>query len=460
MRVLLSVVTLLAVAIISFGLGTQWPFSGSGPVNGETTGAPEQESTDLASKSANDPLSVEDTGRIVDELAQVPGIDGPAGKPASDANYRGDDSCQWANDGECDDPGLGTGACSQGTDYSDCWRIATGVEDDSCQHANDGECDEPRLGTGACTQATDTTDCGDVAYLRFQNDSCTTAFDGVCNEPGQGDGSCEAGTDRADCLGRERPMQISDHFFGRDDRLFMDTSVLPWSVVGTLTDANGGQCTATLVGENILVTAAHCIEYDTGVDATGTFETAFDRRGGSLSAEVIDFWVSPDRAADNANNDEAAGTDWALLRLDQPIGRELGFVGVRGLVDQQGERGAVGHALYQAGYSHDTGDHLSGNIACEVVDIEDQNRIVHNCDTTTGDSGSPIMSREGDLYFVIATDSTFRFAPNVPASNIATRSEDWLGLIADFTAGTLTNGGVRPAGGGDDKPVKAQQGSD
>lgn len=27
--------------------------------------------------------------------------------------YRGNDTCQWANDGECDDPGIGTGACTQ-----------------------------------------------------------------------------------------------------------------------------------------------------------------------------------------------------------------------------------------------------------------------------------------------------------------------------------------------------------
>ena len=96
----------------------------------------------------------------------------------STGRYRGVDTCRWANDGECDAPGIGTGACTRGTDYSDCWRIAEGVEDNSCQWANDNECDEPGFGTGACTQATDLTDCGSVIELRFRNDSCETAFDG------------------------------------------------------------------------------------------------------------------------------------------------------------------------------------------------------------------------------------------------------------------------------------------
>ena len=167
-------------------------------------GAP-PESTDIA----DDRLTSREIGRWLRQISTKP----PKGEgdATPGGRYRGDDSCQWANDGECDDPGLGTGACRQGTDYSDCWRLAQGVEDNSCRWANDGECDEPGFGTGACTQATDLADCGDVVHLRFRNDSCETAFDGVCNEPGIGDGQCAERTDRADCFGRERPLGINDH---------------------------------------------------------------------------------------------------------------------------------------------------------------------------------------------------------------------------------------------------------
>ena len=403
-----------------------------------------------AVRNAGEPapeVSLIESARLVRALRSMPGIlhQKVPGKPGAQggSGYTGDDSCRWANDGECDDPGLGTGACRQGTDYSDCWRLATNQEDDSCQWARDGECDEPQFGTGACTQGTDRTDCGAVANLRFQNDTCANAFDGTCDEAGQGGGSCEARTDRADCIGRERPMQISDHYFGHDDRVIMDTSEMPWLVVGTVVDDNGGSCTATLIAEDILITAAHCIEYEGRFDATGTYTTGFARRGGPLTARVTDYFVSPQRGRERNSSDEPSNTDWALLRIDTPLGRELGFLAVRALREGRAQD-AIGTPLYQAGYSWDTGDHLSGNLDCEVIGIEDENKLVHNCDTTIGDSGSPFMVREGGEYFIVGVDSTFRIEPNTPAVNIATGSDGLLPFLDDFIAGEIGNGGVRP----------------
>jgi len=376
----------------------------------------------------------------------------PGASPVS-GGYTGDDSCQWANDGECDDPGLGTGACQQGTDYSDCWRLAEGVEDNSCRWANDGECDEPGFGTGACTQATDLNDCGDVIHLRFRNDSCETAFDGVCNEPDVGDGTCAERTDRADCFGRDRPLGINDHYFGRDDRVFMDTAQFPWNVVGQIDFDAGGACTATLIGDDVLITASHCISEEGRLDARGVFRTAYAREGGPMEARVIDFFNDPDWDEQRfSSGDELDGTDWALLRIDRPLGAELGHVGVRGLVDSEGPRGALGVELYQAGYSWDTGTHLSGNLGCHMVEVFGDNTMAHDCDTTRGDSGSPFMIREGDDYYVVATDSNFRSNPDGPMIYIAARSERWLPYYEDFAAGRIGNDSPRPRGPG--KPPK------
>jgi hypothetical protein len=70
-------------------------------------------------------------------------------------------SCPWAFDGECDEPGIGTGLCDAGTDTADC---AAGPFDpaNSCYWAYDGECDEPGIGTGVCDAGTDTADCASV----------------------------------------------------------------------------------------------------------------------------------------------------------------------------------------------------------------------------------------------------------------------------------------------------------
>ncbi len=396
--------------------------------------------------SEEERLSSREIGRYLRINIQKPGMTNPG-------RYRGVDTCRWANDGECDDPGLGTGACERGTDYSDCWRLAEGVEDNSCIWANDGECDEPGFGTGACTQATDLADCGTVIELRFRNDSCETAFDGVCNEPEIGDGRCEARSDRADCIGRDRPLGINDHFFGRDDRVFMDTAQFPWSVIGQVDFDEGGACTATLIADDVIVTAAHCIAEDNQIDARGEFVTGYDLPGGPRSSRVTAYLMDPDWNEDRFNSTEDFdGTDWALLRLSEPLGASLGHVGVRALVDESGARTARQAELYQAGYSWDTGTHLSGNIGCNMVDIADDNTMAHNCDTTRGDSGSPFMVREGENYFVVATDSNFRSNPDGPMIYIAARADRWAPYLADFSAGLIGNNSPRPEGPG--KPIK------
>ncbi len=389
-------------------------------------------------------LSSRDLRNYLHTIQTKPGMDG---SPIQ--RRTGDDSCRWANDGECDDPRYGTGACQQDTDYSDCWRIVQGVEDDSCQWANDGECDEPGFGTGACTQGTDLSDCGDVIGLRFRNDSCETAFNGVCEEPGLGNGACAERTDRADCIGRARPLTINDHFFGNDDRIFMDTSIMPWAAVGQVTFDAGGACTATLIGDDILITASHCVHDEGRLNAAGQFETGYDLPNGPRTARVIDVFISPEwDDARFSGTDEIDGTDWALLRIDQPLGRTIGQVGIRGLVDTVGERGALREPLYQGGYSWDTGAHLSGNIDCNMIEIFRDGTMAHDCDTTRGDSGSPFMVRDGNQYFVVATDSNFRSNPDGPFIYIAVRSEEWLRYYDDFAAGRVGASQAQPRGPG------------
>ena len=367
-------------------------------------------------------------------------------KPGAPA---GDDSCQYAGDMECDEPGLGTGACPSGTDRSDCWRVMTGVEDDSCAFARDGECDEPGFGAGVCTQGTDRTDCGPVAMLRFQTDSCETAFNGVCETPDVGTGLCEARTDRSDCFGRERPLTIRDHFFGRDDRQILDTAVFPWSVIGQISFDSGGACTASLIADAVVITAAHCIASETGgIDARGVFETGLALEGGPRQARIIDHLVDPDwDYVAFSDTDTVDGADWALLRLDTPLGAELGRLGVAvlGRTDRP--------VLSQAGYSWDTGMNLSGHLGCEIIDSPDDDTMIHNCDTTRGDSGSPFLVELDGVHVVVATDSNFRRAKSGPQIYVAARSDGWAHLVEDFAAGRIGAGGVRPRGPGKPGPL-------
>ncbi|GLQ54343.1 hypothetical protein [Devosia nitrariae] len=140
----------------------------------------------------------------------------------------GDDSSQWANDGECDDPRFaGTGMAAELLeadrmhDATDCRTLyeagsitlkgdAVGIDDvdfgdDTSEWANDGECDDPRFtGTGMATtlldedRMHDATDCrtlfedgsitlkGDAASIDdidFGDDTSPWANDGECDDP-------------------------------------------------------------------------------------------------------------------------------------------------------------------------------------------------------------------------------------------------------------------------------------
>ena len=78
----------------------------------------------------------------------------------------GPDSCEFAKDGECDEPDL----CRAGTDTTDC-KPQRGP--DSCEYAKDGECDEPDL----CGIGTDTTDC------RLTQQTITQQTTSICQTP-------------------------------------------------------------------------------------------------------------------------------------------------------------------------------------------------------------------------------------------------------------------------------------
>jgi protease YdgD len=371
---------------------------------------------------------------------------GAPAKPGARPGVTGNDSCRWANDNECDDPDIGTGACAMGTDYSDCRRLRTGAEDDSCQWARDGECDEPGFGTGACVQGSDRTDCGAISWMRNQSDRCTTSFNGICEEPGHANGSCAERTDRSDCHGRTRPLTINDHFFGTDDRVRVNAQQAPWRFMGRFTNAQGEACSATLIARDVIVTAAHCIHVDSGVTSGGRFiseSSAHEARG---TAYLIDRNFDYRRFN---TTDEIDGLDWALIRLERPLGDQLGFAGVRNITGQ-GTPTASAAELFQAGYSWDTGDTLSANIGCRIVDTHPPtpptspaavsgarigHTFAHECDTTRGDSGSGFLVRNGQSFDIIGVDSNFRTNPNGPFIYIAVSAASFQPFVADFVAG-------------------------
>lgn len=342
------------------------------------------------------------------------------------------DSCRWAYDNECDEPVIGSGACTSGTDTSDCRRLHAGSDDDSCRWAHDRECDEPRLGTGACAQGTDLSDCGDLTSLRNQSDSCAAAFNGACDEPGgNGNGLCAPTTDRSDCRGRARPLTINDHFFGRDDRVLVSADELPWRYIGRLEMDSGVECSATLVARDVILTAANCLYAEGRLLPAGRFVSSTE----GLSARFTAYLVS--RRYNNrahVTSSRVDGHDWALFRLDRPLGDELGFASVRDLIGE-GRSPALAVDLMQAGYAWDTGRNLAGNLRCRMAAIYSANTFSHECDTTNGGAGSAFFVANGSGFDIVGVDSKFRTNPEDPVRYIAVGAASFQAHVGPFVEG-------------------------
>lgn len=209
----------------------------------------------------------------------------------------------------------------------------------------------------------------------------------------------------------------------KDDRIPMTSRDYPWSAIGKIegvdTDGSSYSCTGTLIAEDVVLTNAHCVvNPETGkVSQAIAFEPNLVN-GVVKSKADIAYATNVHYGTDfkNGNLGDYAN-DWAILKLNKPIGKKYGYLGWKSLpsstlVGDTKKFALVGYSgdfpnpeikgleTYTAGKSKTAGVHLG----CSILRRQD-NFLYHNCDTKHGASGGAIISNINGKYYILALHS-------------------------------------------------------
>jgi protease YdgD len=205
---------------------------------------------------------------------------------------------------------------------------------------------------------------------------------------------------------------------------------VPWRAVGRVNIGGTreiGMCTGTLIAEDLVLTAAHCVvSAQTGQAYRPTMVhfVAGWRRGQKVGHSIAStITVHPGYWGADDTDVGRLAFDLAVIRLAQPIPREKApFFGLA-------PAPAIGTPLTLISYRRDRAHALTRQRGCEITAIRNA-VMTMNCNVTFGASGSPVFVSNGDEVRLVAVLTAMGTDPAHPVAFAVVADESIAEVLA------------------------------
>jgi len=204
-----------------------------------------------------------------------------------------------------------------------------------------------------------------------------------------------------------------------------------WEAVGRLDVRDGGFCTAALIRDRLLLTAAHCVydQNDEPIPASEfTFQAGLRYGRADATRNIIRVVPHPDYVPDGPSAQiEGIANDIAVLELAQPIR----YSGVEPFPISSRPRRGDSVAIVSYGQNREEAPSLQES--CSILHRVN-GALVMNCDVIFGASGAPVFRMEAGRARIVSVVSASANSGDQKISFGTSLEEPLQILLAEFAA--------------------------